>query len=157
MVHREESNKKFKILIVTVSTSRTEKTDTSGNSLRLLFLNDSHEVDRVVCSDDEEQILDSFYSHANYDIFVFVGGTGPSRRDVTIESIRSISEKEMVGFGELFRSESHERFAYLSNASLFIKDGKQIYCVPGSPDATVLAFSTISSIMGHVDHEIHKE
>ncbi len=157
MVHRDSTNKKFKILIVTVSTSRTENTDTSGENLRNLFTKESHTVDKTICKDDREEIVNSFYSNRDHDIFIYVGGTGPSKRDVTVQSLRNISEKEMVGFGELFRSESYERFAYLSNSSLFIKDGKQIYCVPGSPDATDVAFSTIDSIMGHIDHELHKE
>jgi molybdenum cofactor biosynthesis protein B len=157
MVHKEESERKFRILIITVSTSRTEATDTSGENLKNEFLKDSHSVNRIVCKDDEEEIQNAFYSNQEHDIFIYVGGTGPSKKDMTVQSIRMISEKEMVGFGELFRSESHERFAYLSNSSLFIKDGKQIYCVPGSPDATKVAHSTISSIMGHVHHELNKE
>jgi molybdenum cofactor biosynthesis protein B len=157
MVHREGTNKKLKILIVTVSTSRTVDTDTSGENLKKEFIKDSHRVDKLVCKDDEEQIVNAYYSNRDHDVFIFVGGTGPSSKDVTVQALRKISEKEMVGFGELFRSESHERFAYLSNSTLFIKDSKQLYCIPGSPDATVLAHSIVDSIMGHLYHELTKE
>ena len=157
MVHKQEPERKFKILIVTVSTSRTEKTDLSGESLKQEFIRDSHSVDKMLCKDDEKQIANAFFSNQDHDIFIYVGGTGPSRKDVTVESVRRISEKEMTGFGELFRSESHERLAYLSNSALFIKDKKQLFCVPGSPDATKTAYSTISLMMGHIYHELHKE
>lgn len=157
MVHREENGKELKILIVTVSTTRTKETDISGERLKEEFIKDSHSVHRILCKDDEEQILSAFFSNPGYDVFIFVGGTGPSRMDVTVESLRKVSEKEMAGFGQLFRSESKERFAYLSNSALFIRGKRQIYCVPGSPDATMIAYSTISSMMGHIHHEVNKE
>ncbi|MCL5408289.1 MAG: molybdopterin-binding protein [Candidatus Thermoplasmatota archaeon] len=157
MVHKEGFDKKLKILILTVSTSRTEETDSSGESLKREFIKDSHTVSKLICKDDEEQIVNAYYSNRDNDVFIYVGGTGPSSKDVTVQSLRKISEKEMIGFGELFRSESHERLAYLSNSSLFIKDKKQLFCVPGSPDATKTAYSTISFMMGHIYHELHKE
>jgi molybdenum cofactor biosynthesis protein B len=157
MVHKDTSEPKLNILIITVSTSRNEKTDVSGENLRTEFIKDSHIVDKVMCGDDEMEILDAFFSHPEKDVFIFVGGTGPSRRDVTVETLRKISTKEMVGFGELFRFESKEKFAFLSNATLFLNGRKQIYCLPGSPDATRVIHSTISSVMGHIYHELKKE
>jgi molybdenum cofactor biosynthesis protein B len=157
MVHKEAHSEKLKILLVTVSTSRTEETDVSGEALKGKLVKDHHSVDKLVCKDDEEEIVDAYISNKDYDVFIYIGGTGPSSKDVTVQSLRKISEKEMVGFGELFRSESHTRFAYLSNATLFIKDRKQIYCVPGSPDATELVHSIISSLMSHLYHELTKE
>jgi molybdopterin biosynthesis enzyme MoaB len=50
-----------------------------------------------------------------------VGGTGPSRLDVTVESLRKVSRKEISGFGELFRQKSNNQMAYLSNATLLLK------------------------------------
>lgn len=157
MVHKAEQEKKFSILIVVVSTSRTAESDTSGDSLLNAFRERGHTVEKVICKDDEAQIRATFESNPGNDIFIFVGGTGPSRKDVTPQSLRKISDKEMVGFGELFRKESDETFAYLSNSTLFIKDRKQMYCIPGSPDATAIAFSLITSIMGHIYHELNKE
>lgn len=157
MVHKDDPDQRFKILVVTVSTTRTEETDMSGEALKSQLSKGSHSVDRIVCKDDKKEIIDAFESNQDYDIFVFVGGTGPSRRDVTVQSLRKISEKEMVGFGEMFRAESRERLAYLSNSTLFIRSRKQIYCIPGSPDATGIAASIISSIMGHLFHELNKE
>ncbi len=110
-----------------------------------------------MCKDDEIQIRGTFESNPEHDVFIFVGGTGPSRRDVTVQTLRKMADKEMDGFGELFRRESNEIFAYLSNATLLISGRRQIYCIPGSPDATNIAFSIISRIMGHVHHELHKE
>ena len=157
MVHGEGPERKLKIIIVTVSTSRTDETDVSGDNLRQDFAKNSNSVERIVCKDDEEQIVNAFYSNLDNDVFIYVGGTGPSRRDVTVHSLSKIAEREMVGFGELFRSESHDRFAYLSNSTLFIKNRKQLYCIPGSPDATRVAFSIINSVMGHLYEELYKE
>ncbi|MEM0136280.1 MAG: molybdopterin-binding protein [Thermoplasmatales archaeon] len=157
IVHKTENNKNLKILVGVVSTSRTDKTDISGETLMNAFLQDGHNVNRIVCKDDEVQIINAFESNQDYDIFIFVGGTGPSRKDVTVQSLRKIAEKEMVGFGEMFRLESRNRLAYLSNATLFVKNRKQIYCIPGSPDATAIAHTLIDSVMGHLYHELNKE
>ena len=157
MVHKDESDQRFRILIVIVSTSRTNDTDTSGEALKRALLKDSHIVNKIACRDDEEEIIDAFESNRDYEVFIFVGGTGPSSKDVTVQSLRKISEREMIGFGEMFRSESHERLAYLSNSTLFVRNRKQIYCIPGSPDATRIAHSIIGSIMGHLHHELNKE
>jgi molybdenum cofactor biosynthesis protein B len=157
MVHKDATEPKLNILVITVSTSRNEKTDVSGENLREEFSKDLHSVDKVMCGDDEMGILDAFLSHPEKDVFIFVGGTGPSRRDVTVETLRKISTKEMAGFGEMFRVESRERLAFLSNATLFLKGKKQIYCVPGSPDAVRLAHSIIGSVMGHIYNELNKE
>ncbi|MGC8561873.1 MAG: MogA/MoaB family molybdenum cofactor biosynthesis protein [Thermoplasmata archaeon] len=157
MVHKTEPDRKFNILIAVVSTSRTLKSDVSGDALKEAFLARNHSVEKVICKDDEVEIRETFESNPDHDIFIFVGGTGPSRKDVTVQSLRKIADKEMVGFGELFRKESNEIFAYLSNSTLLIKDRKQVYCIPGSPDATSIAFSLINSIMGHIYHELNKE
>ena len=157
MVHKEEQERKFNILIVVVSTSRTEESDTSGDALSKAFRGRGHTVRKVICRDEEAQIRRAFESNPGNEIFIFVGGTGPSRKDVTVQSLRKIANKEMTGFGEMFRKESGQVFAYLSNSTLLIKDKMQIYCITGSPDATSLSFALINSIMGHVYHELNKE
>ena len=157
MVHKEEQDRKLNILIVVVSTSRTAESDTSGDALLKAFRGRGHSVRKVICSDDEAQIREAFESNPGNEIFIFVGGTGPSRKDVTVQSLRKIANKEMIGFGEMFRKESGQVLAYLSNSTLLIKDRMQIYCIPGSPDATSTSFTLINSIMGHVYHELNKE
>lgn len=157
MVHRDDKRYKLRILVVTVSTSRTLETDISGRSLKEKFARHKYEVSRMICKDDEDEILNSYFSNKDYDVYVFVGGTGPGRLDVTTESLKRIAQKEITGFGELFRLKSSDQLAFISNASLFTRGMKQIYCIPGSPDATELAFSIISSLMNHLHHELVKE
>lgn len=157
MVHEKNQKYKLRILVNTVSTSRTLETDETGKLLQNLFQDNQHDVSRVICKDDENEIKLSLRSNSNYNVYIFVGGTGPSRRDVTVETIRKISGKEIIGFGELFRSKSNDMFAYISNASLFINGKKQIYCIPGSPEAVTVSFPIISSFMNHLHHELIKE
>lgn len=157
MVHKDDERYKLKILVITVSSTRNSKNDKSGKKLKEMFQEAGYAVKKVICKDDETEILQTYFCNISNDIFVFVGGTGPSRMDVTVDSIRRIASKEIVGFGELFRSESKERFAYLSGVSLFTRGQHQLYCVPGSPDAVQTALSTISSMINHVHHELIKE
>ncbi len=157
MVHKNDARYPLKILIVTVSATRTSRTDTSGDNIKRLFEDAGYKTEKVIVRDDETEILRSYFCNIDFDVYVFVGGTGASKFDLTVESLRKIATKKMEGFGELFRSKSSEDFAYMSDASLFTRGRQQLYCVPGSPDAIGIAFSTISSLMNHIHHELTKE
>jgi molybdenum cofactor biosynthesis protein B len=157
MVHNDSKRYKLRVLIVTVSTSRTLDSDVSGVSIEKRFRNEGIATERTICRDDEDAIIGTLLSRNDFDVYVFVGGTGPSRLDVTVESLRKVSRKEISGFGELFRQKSNNQMAYLSNATLLLKGEKQIYCIPGSPDATEVAYPIISSFINHLYTELTKE
>jgi molybdenum cofactor biosynthesis protein B len=77
---------------------------------------------------------------------VTIGGTGAGRRDLTIETVAPCVEKELPGFGELFRRLSHEEIgnaAMLSRALCGVSRGKVICCLPGSEAAVRLALSRL--------------
>jgi molybdenum cofactor biosynthesis protein B len=87
------------------------------------------------------------------DVLAFVGGTGVSKTDVTVEAVRPLFEKELEGFGELLRSSSYERIgaaAMLSRATAGVAKGKVILCIPGSPDAVEQAFEVFGTELPHV-------
>lgn len=113
---------------------------------------------RALIKDDEVQILSELYiNFTDTDVFIYIGGTGVSRLDQTSLALRKIADKEMPGFGQLFREKSGGVFPYLSDASLFIYKNKILFTLPGSPDAQEKAYSIIKEIVPHLYHEISKE
>ena len=87
------------------------------------------------------------------DVLLLLGGTGVSKRDVTIETARPFFEKELDGFGELLRMTSLKKVgasAMLTRATAGVSGGKLILCLPGSPDAAVTALKGFGKEFPHV-------
>ena len=84
------------------------------------------------------------------------GGTGIAARDSTIEAVRVLLDKELEGFGELFRYLSYQEIgsaAFLSRAMAGIAAGKIVVALPGSPDACRLAMEKLLlPELGHMAH-----
>jgi len=115
-------------------------------------------VERALVPDDAK-LLRSTVSRAlrqkSLDVLVLTGGTGVSTTDVTIESVRPLLQKEIEGFGEIFRSVSYQRIgvaAALSRATAGVAKGKVILCLPGSPDAVRTA---LALFVGEIPHVLH--
>jgi molybdenum cofactor biosynthesis protein B len=91
---------------------------------------------------------------------VLTGGTGLTRRDVTPEAVRPLFEKEIAGFGELFRMLSHREIgsaAMLSRACAGTARGKAIFALPGSPAAVRLAMNElIVRELGHLVEQLSR-
>lgn len=98
---------------------------------------------------DEKNTLLNAISDAldsSADIVITSGGTGLAPKDLTIESVTPLFEKEIPGFGELFRYKSLEDIGtsvILTRASAGVIKGKAVFCLPGSPNAVKLALSEI--------------
>lgn len=156
--HFSDEKKDLRLLLVTVSTTRSVKDDTTGLKASEIVGDMGLKSKRTVVRDDEREILLALLQNLEeYDCFVFMGGTGLSKYDITVQSIRKIAEKEVYGFGELFRSRSGNAFAYLSNASMFLYRKKVVFCLPGSPNAQETGFSVIADILYHAYHEANRE
>ncbi|AGO61764.1 molybdenum cofactor biosynthesis protein B [Ferroplasma acidarmanus Fer1] len=154
-IHHEDHEYSLRYRIITVSSTRTPDTDISGDKMESYIGNKSS---RSLIRDDEKEILSEFFlNYSDSDIFIYIGGTGVSRLDRTSLVLRKIADKEMPGFGELFRQKSGGVFPYLSNASLFIYREKIIFTLPGSEDAQEIAYSIIKEMVPHLYHEITKE
>ena len=154
-IHHEDKKYNLRYRIVTVSTSRTMENDRSGTIMEELLEN---KASRGLVKDDEVMILsDLFINYGSTDVFIYIGGTGISRLDQTSMAIRKIADREVRGFGELFREKSGGVFPYISDASLFIYKKKIIFTVPGSEDAQKIAFEIINGMVNHLYHEINKE
>ena len=146
-------------VVITVSTTRTEKTDLSGKIIRDAFTAaDIPVVSVVIVKDDISEIRTAVLEALQVaNCIVVNGGTGLTHDDCTIEAVAPLFQKTMDGFGELFRMKSYEQVGNsvilsrasagitngLSRASAGITNGKAIFCIPGSPKAVKLATEEI--------------
>ncbi|MDD1671270.1 MAG: MogA/MoaB family molybdenum cofactor biosynthesis protein [Methanomicrobiales archaeon] len=129
--------------VITVSSSRTPETDESGQAIRALLEEAGIEVSYYALVPDRiEHIRTALVlgmDHAR--CIILTGGTGLTPDDCTIEAVRPFLEKELEGFGEIFRSLSHREIgtaAMLSRALAGISQGRAVFCLPGSVRAVTL-------------------
>ncbi len=165
-LHKENSQRAYKCAVLTISTSRYEKygkaprperaEDVSGKLIwGMVQVQGSEIVHYELVPDNIEMIRGALkrclYSEA--DVIVSSGGTGLSPTDVTIEAVAPYIEKEMPGFGELFRHKSLEQIGnavILTRAVAGVSRQKVIFCLPGSPNAVKLALELILPEMWHI-------
>ena len=102
--------------------------------------------------DGIEPICDVVQS-SSADAVVICGGTGLTHLDLTLEAVEPLFEKEIPGFGEIFRLKSLDEVgsrAILTRASAGVYRGKPIFCLPGSPNAARLGMELILSEIEHI-------
>ena len=156
--HRKRSVNDIGYGLVTVSDTRTLEDDTSGALMEELVGGAGHRViSRTIVADDGGRIrgeAEALLGKDDVDAVVLCGGTGISGRDVTVESVRPLFEKELTGFGEVFRAYSMEDIgsaAMMSRATAGIRGGKVLFCIPGSRGAVKTAFEkVILNECGHI-------
>lgn len=130
------------IAIMTVSDTRTPETNTSGRTLRELVTAEGHKVAaHVIVKDDRfaiEQQLRAWIADDAIEVIITTGGTGVTGRDVTPEAFASVWEKEIPGFGELFRWVSFKSIGtstIQSRATAGVAKGTYLFALPGSTGA----------------------
>jgi molybdopterin adenylyltransferase len=164
--HKQEAPKSVSCKVITVSDTRTPDTDKSGKLMMDLLKEAGHVVvSYEIVKDEREAIRESILrgcEQANIDVVLTNGGTGIAKRDVTIETVKEIIEKEIVGFGELFRMLSYTEdigsAAILSRAIAGVANDTAIFSTPGSSGAVRLAMTKlILPELGHVVREIRKD
>ncbi|HNW33560.1 MAG TPA: molybdenum cofactor biosynthesis protein B [Candidatus Ozemobacteraceae bacterium] len=143
--HEAEAPETLALGILTLSDTRGEAEDHSGAVLKELFTAAGHRIERysVIREDPDliESTLDTWLA-GPLDAIVTNGGTGLTSRDGTIEVARRLMQKELDGFGELFRFLSFQQIgpaAMLSRATAGLAAGKILVCLPGSTKAVRLA------------------
>lgn len=158
-IHKKDTEKSFSFALITISTSRYEKygnsslpeeaEDLSGKVMKDLLETSGHRISfyRLV-PDEKTSILNAVHAAlaSSADIIITSGGTGLAPKDLTIESVTPLFDKEIPGFGELFRYKSLEEIGtsvILTRAVAGVIEGKAIFCLPGSPNAVKLALSKI--------------
>jgi molybdenum cofactor biosynthesis protein B len=134
--------KGLRIAVMTVSDTRTEETDKSGAFLVERALEAGHQVlDKVIIADDRKRIevqLRRWINEPNVEVVLATGGTGLTGRDVTPEAFEAVWEKEIPGFGELFRSLSYEHIGTATiqtRAVAGVARGTYLFALPGSTGA----------------------
>ena len=130
------------IAVMTVSDTRTAADDKSGDTLAERVTDAGHRVaGRAIVTDDIRKIravARKFLADKLVDVVISTGGTGLTGRDVTIEAMRGLFEKEIEGFGTVFHMISFAKIktsTIQSRATAGVAKGKYIFCLPGSPGA----------------------
>jgi molybdenum cofactor biosynthesis protein B len=150
--------------VVTLSDTRTEETDTSGQLIRRLLGEAGHEVVRYeVLREDPGAFagrLLALVADGEVDVLLTNGGTGIARRDHTLGAVERMLDQGLPGFGELFRMLSWEQIgagAMLSRAVGGICRGKPVFAMPGSTKAVELAMTKlIVPELRHILWELRK-
>ncbi|MFZ3591804.1 MogA/MoaB family molybdenum cofactor biosynthesis protein [Bacillus sp. DJP31] len=163
--HKAEAPKHVTCKVITVSDTRSKDTDKSGQAIIDRLVKAGHQVlDYVIVPDEQASIRSEILKGCENEVIDAVltnGGTGISKRDVTIETVQQLLEKEIVGFGELFRMLSYTEdigsAAIMSRAIAGTNLDTAIFSMPGSTGAVKLAMEKlILPELAHVVREIKK-
>jgi molybdenum cofactor biosynthesis protein B len=138
------------IAVMTVSDTRTEETDTSGQLLVARLAAAGHRLfEKTIVPDDIYAIraaLSLWISASGVQAVLVTGGTGLTGRDGTPEAVRPLLDKEIPGFGELFRVLSYNDIgasSLQSRALAGVANGTIVFCLPGSSGACALAWDSL--------------
>lgn len=130
------------IAVLTVSDTRGEADDKSGALLVERVKSGGHQLaERAICRDDKyaiREIVSRWIAHADVQVILTTGGTGLTGRDGTPEAVRPLLDKEVDGFGEMFRVLSYEAIGtstLQSRTVAGVANGTYVFCLPGSSGA----------------------
>lgn len=158
--HQKESSKDITCGLITLSDSRkSEKLDLSGKYIAEEIEARYTLKSRSLIPDEKEDLVNSIAAMAEdgIDVILTNGGTGLAARDITVETVESLFEKKIDGFGELFRAKSFEEIgsaALLSRATAGVYKKTIIFSMPGSPNAVKTALGLIIDELPHFVHHV---
>ena len=148
------------IALLTVTDTRTLKTDKSGNILVKKINKAGHNlVEREICKDskkDIKKILKKWIKIKKIDVSITTGGTGLTGRDITPEAIDEIADKKIPGFGEIFRYISLSTVgtsSIQSRACAVLANGKYVFALPGSSGGVTDAWDKILVHQLNIKHK----
>ena len=151
---------KVNIALLTITDTRTIDTDKSGAILVKKIKEQNHKLlDRKIAKDDKgkiKKILSEWLKNNDLDVIITTGGTGLTGRDITPETIKEISDKEIPGFGELFRQLSYKTVGtstIQSRAFAVLANGKYIFALPGSSGGVTDAWDMILKYQLNINHK----
>ncbi len=153
---------KLKIGVITVSSTRDKESDESGKIIMENIEKHGHEVcEYTVVKDSKEEILRALFNFLPHcDAVILNGGTGISRKDVTVDSIEPVLDKKLTGFGEIFRMRSYEEIgtaAMMSRALAGVCCGKLVFAIPGSKGAARTGCELIFEEINHMWYELNRD
>jgi molybdopterin adenylyltransferase len=130
------------IAVITISDTRTVTDDRSGDTLAERVTGAGHTlVERMIVKDEVRQIraaVRKLVKRKDVDVIITTGGTGLTGRDVTVEAMRPLFDKEIEGFGVVFHLISFQKIktsTMQSRATAGVVQGTYVFCLPGSPGA----------------------
>ena len=148
------------IALVTVSDTRKKNDDKSGDLLERRITKLGHKISkRIIIKDDVKLIKKNIVNLSKknlVDVIITTGGTGLTGRDSTPDAVEKISDKIIIGFGELFRQLSYNKIGtstIQSRAVGALLNGKYIFCIPGSTGACKDAWDKILKYQLDIRHK----
>ena len=157
--HKEKGQKSVRCFVITVSDTRDESTDTSGQTIKSLLSGAGHQTNGYRIVRDEpaqiEALLNEALASESVDAVIVNGGTGIAPRDGTFEVVNRFLEKKLDGFGEIFRYLSYLDIgsaAVMSRAAAGTARGKILISLPGSTGAVTLAMEKL--ILPEIRHMV---
>jgi molybdenum cofactor biosynthesis protein B len=148
------------IALLTVTDTRTFDNDKSGAILVKKIKDANHNlIDRKICKDNKQDIvliLKEWISKEDIDVIITTGGTGLTGRDITPEAIDEIADKQIPGFGEVFRTISLKTVgtsAIQSRACAVLANGKYVFALPGSSGGVTDAWDGILKHQLDINHK----
>ena len=158
--HRRHSPDSVRCAVITVSDTRTPNNDTSGQFIQQALTQAGHTVSAYHIVKDEPEDIRRLLTHyiqtPETEAILLNGGTGLSARDGTYEVVQSCLEKELTGFGELFRYLSYAEIgaaAMMSRATAGVARGTVLVSMPGSTAAVRLAMEKLLvPELAHMSH-----
>jgi molybdenum cofactor biosynthesis protein B len=160
--HKRNAPDSVKFAVITLSDSKyhdfleEKTTDISGNIIVDRLKKENILEFYTVIPDDAELLkstLDDIIGETSTEVIITTGGTGIGARDITVETLNPLFEKEIPGFGEIFRYESYKEIgtgAILSRATAGTYKGVLIIAMPGSPNAVETGLKIVVSELKHL-------
>src|SRR4029434_10662556 len=159
--HKATAPRSIGCFVLTISDSKTEATDTSGQLIRELLTGAGHTVvGHTIVRDEPTQVtglIRKGCADAAVEAFVLTGGTGVTSRDSTYEAVEVLLDKRLTRLGDLFRMLSHQEIgaramvpaeecvaaSMMSRAQGGVVQGRALFSLPGSPNACRLALEKL--------------
>jgi len=148
------------VLVVSDSVFEGRTSDVSGEFAVRVLSSRGFNVVKVITPNKPTEILKNIRENPDARLIIVIGGTGPSPRDITVDTVESLAWRRFPGFGEEFRRRSAERVglrAILSRAGLYETfDGRVIAVLPGSLDGVEVGLSILLEITQHLLEEAER-
>jgi molybdenum cofactor biosynthesis protein B len=159
--HKRLENKAVGCAVLVTSDSRTEETDESGKLIKQRLLDKGHKIVYYTILKNDAAILKNkiaeLIQQEEVQVIITSGGTGLSHKDVTVDTVQAMLEKQLDGFGELFRQLTYQELgtaSIMSRATAGVINGKIIICFPGSLGAATLAMDKI--VLPEIGHLVRE-
>ena len=162
--HRRDQKAEAAVALMITSDTRTPENDETGKTAMRLLEEEGHRVAAyAIVENDAKKIGEAFKGFTNDEmiqVIITSGGTGISTKDETVDAVSSLFDKELPGFGELFRRLSFEEIgeaAMFSRATAGVVGRKLVFCLPGSSGAMSTALKKIILPgLGHMLWEVNR-